>query len=60
MNPSVNIHQISKIVSQKAIRRKRIKSKVSQNDQELYETIKDKIEVDETQVQNKMLAIMRL
>ncbi len=48
MNPSVNIHQISKIVSQKAIRRKRIKSKVSQNDQELYETIKDKIEVDET------------
>lgn len=60
MNPSVNIHQISKIVSQKAIRRKRIKSKVTQNDQELYETIKDKIEVDETKVQNKMLAIMRL
>lgn len=60
MNPSVNIHQISKIVSQKAIKRKRIKFEASQNDQELYETIKDKLEVDEKKGQNKMVGIMRL
>lgn len=47
MNPSVNIHKISKIVSQKVIKRKRVRSKASQNDQEFYETIKDKLEGDD-------------
>lgn len=60
MNPSVNIHQISRIVSQKVIKRKRVRSKASQNDQEYYENIKDKLENDDQKESNKIMGIVNL